>query len=246
MKPAKANLLRALGNPLVLALGAVGGATYGLSGIWWVLPATLLASGLVAVTQRREDEPPAPSPLPAAYAARERALLELMARIDQALSESAPAIRASLPGVPEQIQQMRAKLHELLRRQSRIDAHLASADPHAAALELERLQQAQAGARSEAARSTFTRALDNKRSEIEAREDLLAVSERIVAELVATRAALESSLSRILSLEHGHGRELSGDGAGIGTQLDEVLTTISALEEALSELHDPYGRRARS
>jgi len=36
-------LARVLGNPLVLALGAVGGATYGLSGIWWLLPATLLA-----------------------------------------------------------------------------------------------------------------------------------------------------------------------------------------------------------
>jgi TolA-binding protein len=245
MKPANP-LLRALGNPLVLALGAVGGATYGLSGIWWVLPATLLASGLVAVAQLRPASgEPAPNPLPPAYAERERALLGLMDRIEQALAESAPAIRQSLPGVPEQIRQMRTKVRELLQRQARIEAHLQSTDPASAAAELEQLRRSHATARSEEARATFARALENKQSEIEAREDLHAVSERIAAELAATRAALESSSSRILSLEHGHGRELGSAGASIGTQLDDVLNTIGALEEALAEVHDPHGRRRR-
>jgi chromosome segregation ATPase len=247
MKPAtsKGQLARALSNPLVLALGAVGGATYAISGIWWLLPATLLASGLVAVSQSRSEEAPA-SALSPPYAARERGLHQLMDRITAALAESAPAIRSSLPHVPGQLEAMRGKLHDLLLRQSRIEAYLAEVQPELAAADLRRLEAALEAARTEDAREKFRSAVDSKKSELEAREDLRAASERVAAELAASEAALASSLSRILSLEHAHGGELGGDGSAIGSQLEEVLMSIGALEEALSEIHDPLGRRSRA
>jgi chaperonin cofactor prefoldin len=71
-------------------------------------------------------------------------------------------------------------------------------------------------------------------------------SERIAAELAELQSALESSLSRIISLEHSHGAGVEQGGAGITSQLGEVLITIQALEQALSEIHDPNGRRSRS
>jgi chromosome segregation ATPase len=240
----RGSLARVVGNPLVLALGAVGGATYGLSGSWWLLPATLLAAGLVAVTQYRA-EAAEPSVLGPIYAARERELYQLMDRITAALAEGSAAIRSSLPDVPGQLQSMRAKVRDLLLRQSRIEAYLDESRPEVAAAELRRLESALAGARSEAAREQFKSALGSKRTELEAREDLRAASERIAAELAATEAALASCLSRILSLEHGHAGDLAQGGDVIGSELEQVLVTIDALEEALAEIHDPLGRRSR-
>ena len=237
-------LVSAIANPLSLAVAAVGGATFGLSGIWWLLPATAAAMGAVAASQFRFNRT-AQTQLKEPYAERERELLALMDRIDQALADAHPSIRSSLPGIEQQLKAMRAKVGPLLKRQSRIDEFLLGFKPGGNAAELRRLEQSLASALTEDAREKFRSALNSKQGQIEAQNDLHATSERIAAELAELQAALENSLSRIVSLEHTHGSSLQADSAGITAQLGDVLITIQALEQALTELHDPARQRQR-
>lgn len=240
----KKKLVSAVVNPLSLAVTAVGGATFGLSGLWWILPLTAAAAGAVAAVQYRsqvEEGDFAPH-----YRDRERALLGLVDRIAGVLDESTATIKSCLASMPRQLQQMRTTVHDLLRRQSRIDAFLAELPAQRAARELEELEGALAAARTEAARAKFSNAVANKRSELSAREDLRATSERITAELAEIESVLENTLSRIVSLEHAHGPGLEEGGAGITHTLDEVLLAVQALEQTLSEIQDPGGRYSRS
>jgi len=238
-------LVAALVNPLSLAVTAVGGTTFGLSGLWWILPLTAAAAGAVAAVQYRsqvEEE----SDLAPLYRERERALLGLVDRIAKVLDESTSTIKSCLTGMPQQLQQMRTTVRDLLRRQSRIDAFLAELPAQRAARELEQLEGALAAARTEDARAKFSNAVANKRSEMSSREDLRATSERIAAELAEIESVLENTLSRIVSLEHAHGPGLEEGGAGITHTLDEVLLTVRTLEQTLSEIQDPGGRYSRS
>ncbi|HET7541808.1 MAG TPA: hypothetical protein VFK05_18160 [Polyangiaceae bacterium] len=93
------------------------------------------------------------------------------------------------------------------------------------------------------ARDKFLSAITNKHMELEALADLHATSERIAAELAELQAVLENSLSRILALEQAHRSGSQAEGSAVATQLGEVLVTIQALEQALSELRDPTDRR---
>jgi hypothetical protein len=229
-------------NPLGLAVAAVGGATYALSGLWWLLPTTAVAMGAVAAAQYRANRA-STNQLEPQYAERERILLGLMARIDRALADAGPTIRSALPDVPQQLAQMRGKVAVLLRQQSRIDEFLLDGSQQSGDEELTRLQAALSAARTDHAREKFQSAITSKQSELAAREELQASSERITAELAELQATLANSLSRIMSFEHGAG--LQTDGQSIGAQLGDVLLTIEALEQALSDVHDPDGRRRR-
>ena len=100
--------------------------------------------------------------------------------------------------------------------------------------------------RPEDAREKFASAIQNKRAEMESRENLRAQSERIAAELAEIESALGSTLSRIVAMEDLQEEAARESGQGISSKLGDVLATVDALEEALSEVLDPARRRART
>ncbi len=164
--------------------------------------------------------------------------MALFARLKLFLSESDPVVRRSLPGVAEQLRSLRGRARSLLRRQARIDDFLAGSRGELATAELARLSTLQEGARTADARQKFAEALGNKQSELKTQEDLRADSERIAAELAALQSALESSLSRVISLEHAQSSAVEGE-QELALELGELLLTLEALEQALLEVRDP-------
>jgi hypothetical protein len=238
----KQRLFSAFLHPFSLAVGAIGGATYALSGEWWVMPLTAVVMGAIVFGQLRA----APKPvrievLPPGYAEREAALSALMDRIVSSVESSSSTVRACLSAIPTQISEVRVKAHALLARQARIDTFLADPNVRLSDSDLARLERSLGSARTEAARQKFSSALENKRRDLEAREDLRASSERIVAELAEIESALENTLSRIMSL--GDAEASPEESAGISSDLSEVLLTVQSLEQALTELQDPNTRR---
>lgn len=233
---------KAVINPLTLAVSAAGTATFALSGLWWILPLTAGVAALVSATHYRSSSADAPT-LPEPYRRREQALLALVTRNLDALERSGEAIRASLSEVPFQLEAVKGKVNELLTRQSRIDHFLAEKQASRLRHELERLEEALANARTPEAREKFSQAVENQRAEIDSRDGLKASRERIAAELAEIETALSSTLTKIVALESLHDEEMRESGAGITEALGEVLDTVDALEEALSEAFDPQGRR---
>ena len=233
-------LIQAIASPLTLAVGAAGGATFVLSGLWWVLPLTAGAAAVISATQYRARDDQG---LAGAYAAREAALLAQVKRIEATLAASKGSIRSVLADVPKQLEEMRGKVRRLLERQARIDAFVAETHPNT---ELTQLERARAAARTEDARERFASAIQNKRAEIDSRDGLRAQSERIAAELAEIESALGSTLSRIVAMEDLQEEAARESGQGISSKLGDVLATVDALEEALSEVFDPSRRRART
>ena len=233
MDPRLKRIANAVLSPLSLAVGAAGSATFVLSGMWWVLPLTGAAWSALAATQYRGGEG-APS-LPAPYATRLLVLRTLMKRIEETLASSNETVRTCLSDVPVSLAEMKPKVEDLLKRQASIDAYLGEVHPQVASAELARLEGSLGAAHSEEARSKWSSAVDNKRAEISAREQLRDRSERIAAELAEIESALETTLSKIVSLEHGHGSISAEVQAGITSGLSDVLIKVSALEQALEE-----------
>jgi chromosome segregation ATPase len=236
-------LIASVRSPLTLAVSAAGGATFLLSGLWWVLPLTACAAAIVSATQYRGEL--AGEELRGAYASWERALLSQVARIEETLAVSRGPIRTCLEEVPKQLQDMRGKVRSLLARQARIDAFVAEVQPQDAQAALARLERLRSAAKTEDARVKYAAALQNKRAEMEAREDLRAQSERIAAELAEMESALASTLTKIVSMEDLQGEAVRESGEGISLRLGDVLATVDALEEALAQIADPRQRRAR-
>jgi chromosome segregation ATPase len=164
--------------------------------------------------------------------------MALLDRSHAALGSSSPVVRSSLSGVAEQLQQLRGKARRLLCQQARVDSFLAESRPEIAVAELAQLTSAHNQARTEDARRTFARALNNKQDELKSRAELRAGSERLSAELAELQSALESTISRILSLDCANRSAEQGE-ADITVQLGELRITIEALEQALLEIHDP-------
>lgn len=236
MTDKRKRLLSAVANPLTLVVGAVGAATFVVSGLWWVVPMTLGVAGVVSATQYRGDAPVRQLPPP--YARREAALFGAIARIERALASSGQTIQRSLASVPAQLQEMRGSISRLIDRQVRIDTFRKEAPSDAASAELRRLRAAAQSARSEDARQKFASAAENKEAELAALSELDASAERITAELAEIEAALASTLSKIVALEDQHGEAARLATEGIAGGLGEVLTTVNALEQALTETFD--------
>lgn len=70
-------LIASVRSPLTLAVSAAGGATFLLSGLWWVLPLTACAAAIVSATQYRSELEG--EELRGPYASWERALLSQVA-----------------------------------------------------------------------------------------------------------------------------------------------------------------------
>lgn len=243
MDPKAKRLFSAVLSPLTLAVGAAGTATFVLSGLWWVLPLTGVVAAVVSATQFGGKAEPVP--LPKAYKEREQALFALVVRVERQLESASDAIRGALEDVPRQLDQMRGKITHLLERQARIDAFVDEEPPRAAQREVERLEASLASARTPEAREKFAAALQNKKAELDARDGLRASSERIAAELAEIESALEGTLAKVVSMETLQGDAVREGGAGISSSLSDVLTTVGALEQALSETFDPQRRRVR-
>jgi len=244
MLPSKGKkLLSAVASPLTLAVSAAGAATFVISGLWWVVPLTLGVAGVVSATQYRGEAPA--RQLPPAYARREASLFSAIDRIAKALASSGPTIRGSLATVPAQLDDMRASISRLLDRQVRIDTFRKEASPETVAVDLQQFQKAEAAALSADARQKFASAAKNKQAQMVALSELAASAERITAELAEMDAALASTLSKIVALEDQHGEAARLSSEGIAGSLDEVLTTVTALEQALTETFDPDGQRPR-
>lgn len=236
MDPRVKRIVSAVLNPVSLAVGAAGSATFVLSGAWWVLPLTAAAWGAISATQAKGDvSNPAKSGLPPGYATRLHALHSLMKRIEDTLASSNDTVRACLADVPITLGEMRTKVEELLVRQSRIDAYLAEVHPQVAAAELQRLEISQQRAQTDEARAKWAAAVANKRAELDAKRELSNASDRIAAELAEIESALETTLSKIVGLEHGHAGITAEAQAGITNGLSDVLIKVSALEQALEE-----------
>lgn len=234
--------LSALLHPFSLAVGGIGGATYALSGEWWIAALTAVVMGAIIFGQLQAvPKPLRIEILPPGYAERETALSALMDRIVTSVESSSATVRACLSAIPTQIDEVRTKVHSLLARQARIDTFLADPNVRLSQSDLARLERSLAAARTEAAKKKFSSALENKRRDLEAREDLRASSERIAAELAEIESALENTLSRIVSL--GDAETSPEESAGISSDLGEVLLTVQSLEQALTELQDPSTRR---
>ncbi len=221
-------------NPISLAVGAVGGATFAMSGAWWVLPLTGVAWGVLSATQLKgQGAPPPKSNLPTPYALRFMSLQAMAKRIEDTLASSDATIRSCLADVPPSLAEMLTKVEALLARQARIEAYLGEVHPQVAAAELARLEASHASAASEDAKRSWATAIENKRAELDARGALHGASDRIAAELAAIEAALGTTLSKIVSLEQGG---VSAEAqAGITGDVSDVLIKVSALEQALDE-----------
>jgi len=227
-------------SPVSIAVGAAGGATFALSGAWWVLPLTGVAWGVLSATQLKA--PGSEAALPGPYATRLHVLRTLIGRIEKAVSTGSATLQTCLGDIPVTLVESSAKVEDLLRRQAKIDAYLAEVHPQVAAAELSRLEASLAGAESPATRAKWASAVENKRAEIAARAQLKDTSERLAAELAEIESALETTLSKIISLEHAEGEATAELQAGIAGGLSDVLVKVSALEQALAET-SPRGAR---
>lgn len=247
MDPRAKRLLDAVINPLSLAVGAAGGATFALSGLWWVLPLTGVAWGVLSASQLKgEASPRARGPLPGAYATRLLVLRTLIKRIETAVGSGTETLRACLADIPVALIEMGAKVEELLHRQARLDGYLAEVHPQVAHSELARLETSLAASQSHETRTKWAAAVENKRAEIAAREQLRDTSEHIAAELAEIESALESTLSKIIALEHAEGHATAEIQAGIAGSLSDVLVKVTALEQALAETGTRVSRTSRA
>jgi len=235
-------LISAVASPLTAAIAAAGGATWFVSGLWWILPVTAGAMAVVSATQYKSPEPEG---LQGEYAARERAIVAQVARIEGVLAEGSGAVKSSLSEVPRQLQDLRDKVRRLLDRQARIDAFVGEVPAQKARAELQQLQNAHDAARTDDARTKFANALQNRRAELESRAGLHEQSERIAAELAEIESALGSTLSKIVALQDLQGEARRAGGEGISNSLGDVLDTVDALEEALAEAFDPARSQGR-
>lgn len=241
MDPRIKRVMNAVLSPVSLAVGAAGGATFALSGMWWVLPLTGVAWGVLSATQIKGSGSGG-ADLPAPYATRLHVLRTLIGRIEKAVSTGSATLQACLGDIPVTLVESSAKVEDLLRRQARIDAYLAEVHPQVAAAELGRLEASLNAAESPATRAKWASAVENKRAEIAARAHLKDTSERLAAELAEIESALETTLSKIVSLEHAEGEATAELQAGIAGGLSDVLVKVSALEQALAETNPRASR----
>jgi chromosome segregation ATPase len=245
VEPRLKKLLGAVFSPLSLAVGAAGCITFALSELWWVVPLTGVAWGALSATQYRGERATATS-LRAPYGTRLHALRALMKRIETTLAAANDTVRACLADVPVTLADMSTKVEDLLARQSHIDAYLAEVHPQVANAELARLEHSLGTAQSDEARAKWAAAVENKRAEITARKQLGDASERIAAELAEMESALETTLSKIVALEHGKGSISSEVQAGITGDLSDLVLRVSALEQALEETATEIGAGKRA
>lgn len=224
-----------------LAVGAAGGATFALSGLWWVLPLTGVAWGVLSATQIKEQAAGAVA-LPEPYARRLHVLRTLIQRIASAVATGSETLRHCLGDIPITLGEMSTKIEDLLRRQSRIDSYLGEVHPQVAHAELARLESSLAAAQNHETRAKWAAAIENKRAEIAAREQLRDTSERIAAELAEMESALETTMSKIVALEHAQGDVSAELQAGIAGGLSDVLLKVTALEQALAETSSRVSR----
>lgn len=238
MDPAnRRRIAQALLHPFSLAIAAIGGATYALSGELWVVALAAVLMGGISIGQLRV-KPPAVrvEELPPLYAERHARLSQLVARVASAIQDSSATVRECLSSVPDQVAEVGSKAHGLLAQQARIDAFLADPGVHLEPIDLRQLEHSLTGARTEAAREKFAAALANKRRDLEARERLRASSERIAAELAEIESALQNALSTVVSLD---GAEAPAGSAAVSNALRDVLITVESLQQALTAMQDP-------
>jgi hypothetical protein len=216
-------------DPLSASVLGVGGATWFLSGSWWLPPMTLVAAATVSWAQRTG------SPglfLRSLTDERARACLHLIRQIREHVEGGSPALREALGEVVAPLAPLRHRIGRLCARQAQLEAWLA-ARPQASVVEqLARLQRELGLARAEVLRQKLSSALEGKQRELVSLESLRAVAQGLSAELVQIRSSLESCCCSLLAFEQSREEGLPHD--QIARRINEIVLTLESLEEAFA------------
>ena len=208
--------------PLAIAVGAVSIAAWGAMVVFDL-----------ATPHREPPKAPPPKLAPHLQEAVE-AVRRAGAQVDQGIQRHDGVLSASLAEVSGDCQGLLEAAEGLARRGDAVYRWLQTHDPQAVVAEITQLQRVRQGTRDPEAAATLAGAIGAKQAELQARESIRAIHDRIVAELIATEAALDELAARVIKLTFGDSAELEEGGEGIRAGLAELRAHMGGLERAAS------------
>ena len=219
--------------PVAAGVGALGLAAY----------AALVAMDLSGPRPPARPGLPAGPALPAPSSLRDPALKATVAALVQVRQEIGRILQDTPDHVRDHVRpallvlpELEERAVHLIARSEDLLGYLQTQDPDRVRDEHDKIGKAAKGARDRAAREEFGRALDAKREQIQALDDIAGARERVQANLARIVAGLEALPPRMVRMRALDGQALDEVGGDVSRELDQMNGEIRMFEESLKQV----------
>ena len=231
-----------------MLLGAVGGSHPEPS--MFYLAAIFGAMSIVSAVRLRQlrDEPgeraeAAPAKAAAPVDPRVTRVNEICARLEADLKDAPKAVRESLHKPEQTVRSLRDACHALVEREAALRARLSPEDDARLDREQRELEARIAGETDAVTRDRLQAALKLLAQQREQRNELRTSASRLAAEHTRLLYTLEGIATQVLKAKSADAASADVAGAGLRRELEGWANEISAVADALEDVHGaPPGR----
>ncbi|MGQ9632278.1 MAG: hypothetical protein ACUVXI_18480 [bacterium] len=251
-------ILKAVLHPLALIVVAVAIGTSFLIKEWWILILGFVGYAIIvfnnlrseefvrrAAGLKKEDEralevakaeTPDISKLREPYKEEMRAISSIRSKIGLEVETSDDFSRTLLAGSINEIDGLIPKAYDLSFKAQSIDEYLKAVDDGQLEKDISHLRRRIESSTDDVAKAQYEQALSSRREQLENYRELERSAERIRAQLVNIKYALENTLSKIIKIKAADERSTASESDILLRELKSLSAEMSSLGESVSAI----------